>query len=176
METNGQFLLKKDRPKIMLAARRRRLGSMPSRFPQTDEELRHEVLKRNAHASNSLNYPGIRHQEHADSDQYCIRTWVSADCIGFDNFAENEARCHSPDVDDGEAKFEYSNEDDVIEQDMNWRARAFSDAGPSSTSLDDAKLAENEVRRHSLGPECNADGHVKIVRTTKPINMKKRVS
>ena len=175
METNGQFLLKKDRPKIMLAARRRRLGSMPSRFPQTDEELRHEVLKRNAHASHSLNFPVIRHQEDVNSNQYCIRTWVSADCIGFD---ENETRCHSPEVDDGEVvgiKFEYSNEDDEIEQDMNWRVRAFSDVGPSSTSLDDAKLAENDVRRHSLGLECNDDDHVKM-RTTKPINMKKRVS
>lgn len=54
MEKTETAIPRKDRPKVMLAARRRRLGSMPSRFPQTDEELRQEVLKKNAHATSSL--------------------------------------------------------------------------------------------------------------------------
>lgn len=69
-ETTETPVPRENRSKVMLATRRHRLGSLPCRFPQTDEELRNEVLKKNARTSKSLqiHLPRFVHRDRSNSD------------------------------------------------------------------------------------------------------------
>ena len=173
MDNNDAVKPKKDRPKIMLATRRRRLGSMPSRFPHTDEELRNEVLKRNARASNSFNLPELRHQERVYFDRHPLESLENA---GIND--ETEARCHSPDLNDEVELNKGLSEntgDENIFQDLNLRGRRFSDISPSSSALD-VKLLENDARCYSPGPRINIHGRANKKTTAKIYNNKKQVN
>ena len=107
------------RPKVMLATRRRRLGSMPSRFAQTDEELQMNETRRLARTSNSLQVPGFSYwdTENSENARFTTRSTeqspgapyrdsensenvtLTQTCtdIRFNLINDNDAVCHSPD-------------------------------------------------------------------------------
>ena len=101
METVGateSAVPKENRQKVMLATRRRRLGSMPGRFAQTDGELQTAEIRRLARTSNSLQIPGFTFHDRSNAENSPLSP-PSPRVVDFSfNFLdENEAVCHSPD-------------------------------------------------------------------------------
>ena len=93
-KTEETVVQRENRPKVMLATRRRRLGSMPCRFAQTDEELEVDETRRLARTSNSLQIPGFTYRDRVNSENMSF-TQTSME-FRFNLLDENEAVCQSP--------------------------------------------------------------------------------
>ena len=93
-KTEETVVPRENRPKVMLATRRRRLGSMPSRFAQTDEELEVDEARRLARTSNSLQIPGFTYRDRVTSEDMSFTQNSLEFCFNF--LDEEEAVCHSP--------------------------------------------------------------------------------